>query len=145
MTIRWMPISEMRRMEDAMDRMWRGFTQRPAEGADGERWRIPLDVLEEGDDIVVHASMPGAAPDDIEVGVEDGVLTIDAKTAAEKETERGSYLLRERSAGSYHRALRLPDTVDAEKAESSYDRGVLKVTLPKQEAKKARRLEVKVE
>ena len=141
---RWDPFVEMRSMEDAINRMWRGLGQRPAEANGGEHWHIPLDVVEEGDDIVVHASLPGVEPDAIEVNVEDGVLTIDAKTGAENETRQGSYLLRERRSGSYHRALRLPDTVDEAQAESSYDRGVLTVRFAKQEAKKARRLEIKV-
>ena len=72
------------------------------------------------------------------------MLTIDGKTSTESETQKGDYLLRERRSGSYHRALRLPDTVDEAKAESSYDKGVLTVRFAKQEAKKARRLEVKV-
>ena len=141
---RWDPIVEMRSMEDAINRMWRGFGQRPAESNGGEHWHIPLDVVEEGDDIVVHASLPGVEPGDIEVNVEDGVLTIDAKTTTESGTDKGGYLLRERRSGSYHRALRLPDTVDEEQAESSYDKGVLTVRFAKHEAKKARRLEVKV-
>ena len=131
-------------MEDAINRMWRGLGQRPAEANGGEHWHIPLDVVEEGDDLVVHASLPGVEPDAIEVNVEDGVLTIDGKTAAENETRQGGYLLRERRSGAYHRALRLPDTVDEAQAESSYDRGVLTVRFAKQEAKKARRLEIKV-
>lgn len=141
---RWDPIVEMRSMEDAINRMWRGLGQRPAGASGAERWHIPLDVVEEGDDIVVHASVPGVEPGDIEVNVEDGVLTIDGKTSTESETQKGDYLLRERRSGSYHRALRLPDTVDEAKAESSYDKGVLTVRFAKQEAKKARRLEVKV-
>ncbi len=141
---RWDPIVEMRSMEDAINRMWRGLGQRPAGANSEERWHIPLDVVEEGDDIVVHASLPGVEPSDIEVNVEDGVLTIDGKTSTESETQKGGYLLRERRSGSYHRALRLPDTVDEAKAESSYDKGVLAVRFAKHEAKKARRLEVKV-
>lgn len=141
---RWDPFVEMRSMEDAINRMWRGLGQRPAQANGGEHWHIPLDVVQEGDDIVVHASLPGVDPDDIEVNVEDGVLTIDARTATENETEKGGYLLRERRSGSYHRALRLPETVDEEQAESGYDKGVLTVRFAKQEAKKARRLEIKV-
>ena len=141
---RWDPFVEMRSMEDAINRMWRGLGHRPAEANGGERWHIPLDVVEEGDDIVVHASLPGVEPNDIEVNVEDGVLTIGARTAADSETRKGGYLLRERRSGAYHRALRLPDAVDEKQAESSYDRGVLTVRFAKQEAKKARRLEVKV-
>ena len=109
-----------------------------------ERWSVPLDVAEDGDSIVVRATVPGVDPSDIQVNIEDGVLTISAETAEENEVKGESYLLRERSTGSYRRLLRLPDTVDADKAESSYQHGVLTVTFPKQEAKKSRRIEVQV-
>ena len=68
---RWDPFGEMRRMEDAMDRMWRGFGRKPAGTNGEERWHIPLDVVEDGDDIIVTASLPGVDPDKIEVNVED--------------------------------------------------------------------------
>ena len=86
----------------------------------------------------------GVDPSDIDVNIEDGVLTISAETAAENEVKEKSYLYRKRRTGSYRRSLRLPDTVDADKAESSYRHGVLTVTFPKQEAKKSRRIEVQV-
>ena len=143
---RWDPLVEMRRtmLEDAMNRVLRGFGQRSAHAGGREHWYIPLDVVEEGDEVVVQASLPGVDPGKIEVHVEDGVMTIGATTEDEKETERGGYLLRERRSGSYRRAIRLPDSLDEGKAESSYDKGVLTVRFAKQEAKKARRLEIKV-
>ncbi|MDP6452083.1 MAG: Hsp20/alpha crystallin family protein, partial [SAR202 cluster bacterium] len=72
------------------------------------------------------------------------VLTIAAETASESEDSSNGYLLRERRVGKFHRAIRLPDTVDAEKAESGYNEGVLTITLGKVETKKAKKLEVKV-
>ena len=105
---------------------------------------LPLDVVEEDDDILVHASVPGVRPEDIQVSVADGVLTIEGETRTEHEDNDGSYLVRERRSGKYRRALRLPDTLDADKAESHYESGVLTVKFPKVEAKKARKLEVKV-
>ena len=83
-------------------------------------------------------------PEDVKVTVEDGVLTIKAESANEREEKDERYLVRERRSGKYRRALRLPDTLDADKAESRYENGVLTVKFPKVEAKKARKLEVKV-
>ena len=83
-------------------------------------------------------------PEDIQVTTENGVLTIKAESQAEGETTEDGYLIRERRSGSFHRSIRLPDTVDADQADSSYEHGVLTISLPKQEAKKAKRLEVKV-
>ena len=143
---RWDPFVEMRRtmMEDAMNRVLRGFGQRSAHAGRREHWYIPLDVVEEGDDVVIQASLPGVDPGKIEVEVEDGVLSIGAATETEKDTEQGGYLLRERRTGSYRRAIRLPESVDEGRAESSYDRGVLTIRFAKQEARKARRLEIEV-
>jgi HSP20 family protein len=79
---------------------------------------------------------------DIDVTVEENVLTIRAEVSEESEQKEDGYLLRERHSGSFYRAVRLPDSVDSEKAESSYKDGVLTIRLPKQEEKKARKLTV---
>jgi HSP20 family protein len=123
-------------------RRWNGVSTHSGNGA--ERWPVPLDVAEDGDNIVVRATVPGVDPSDIQVNIEEGVLTISAETAGGNEVKEESYLLRERRTGSYRRSIRLPDAMDAEKAESSYRHGVLTVTFPKQEAKKSRRIEVQV-
>jgi HSP20 family protein len=109
-----------------------------------ENWAIPLDVIAKDDNIIVRATLPGVAPDDIQVSVEDNVLTIRGQTADQFQNGDGSYLMRERRVGSFHRALRLPDTVDTDKAHPEYEHGVLTITIPKAEAKKARHLTVQV-
>jgi HSP20 family protein len=139
---RWEPFNELRRMEETMNRLWRGFTGIGEERDGMESWALPLDVVQEGDRIVVHASVPGVRPDDIDVTFEEGVLTIKGRTQAEHEERQGQYLLRERRTGSFYRAIRLPETVDADKAESNYHNGVLTIAFPKQEAKKAKHLKV---
>ena len=79
----------------------------------------------------------------MEVLVEDDLLTIKGHTESTRD-EKNGYLVRERRAGTFTRTVRLPDTVDSEKAESSYHNGVLTVSFPKTEAKKARHLKVAV-
>ena len=106
-------------------------------------WSIPVDVTQEGDDIVVRASVPGLKPEDISVTLEDGLLTIEGETKSESEVSESDYLLRERRVGRFRRSLRLPDTADADKAQPSYENGVLTIAVPKQEARKAKRLEIK--
>ena len=71
------------------------------------------------------------------------LLTIKGETAEEHEETKDNYVRRERRSGKFHRALRLSDTLDAEKAEPKYENGVLTITLPKLEAKKVKRLDVK--
>ena len=135
---RWEPFRDLRRIENTVDRFWRGF------GADQTGgWAVPLDVIQEGDNIVVQGTLPGVKPEDIKVTIEDGLLNISAESKHERDEPSGSYLIRERRSGKFRRVLRLPDSVDAEAAETTYENGVLTVTLPKVEAKKAKRLEVK--
>ena len=139
---RWEPFGELRRMQENMDRLWRGFYSGEENGGGMEHWAIPLDVKEQGDNIVIHASMPGVDPDDVDVTIENDVLTIKGQTRTEKEHKEGNFLMKERRTGSFHRSLRLPDTVDTDKAHPYYENGVLTVTLPKAEAKKAKKLTV---
>ena len=135
---RWEPFRDLRRIENTVDRFWRGFGEDQSRG-----WAVPLDVVQEGDNIVVHGTLPGVRPEDIKVTIEDGVLNISAESKHDGEEQNGNYLIRERRSGKFRRVLRLPDSVDAEGAETTYENGVLTVTLPKVEAKKAKRLEVK--
>ena len=112
----------------------------------------PLDVVQDGDSLVLTASVPGTTLDEIDVSVDDNVLTIRAESAETNGTngttakgsaaETNGYLLRERRTGSYYRALRLPKTVDYENAKSTFKNGVLTIKLPKLESKKARKLEI---
>ena len=147
MVQRWDPFNDLRQMQDTMDRMWRRIgngTRESNSGADFEAWAVPLDVSQQGDETVIRASLPGVAPADIDVSIEDNVLTIHGETSTEHQEETGNYLMRERRTGKFHRALRLPDSVDPEGSESRYDHGVLTITIPKAEAKKAKRLQVQV-
>ena len=139
------PFGELWQMQDNMARMWPRFgTFHHEDNGVCEAWAAPLDVVADGDNFVVRASMPGVGPDNIQVSIEDNVLTIRGETAPHFESAEGSYLMRERRTGSFHRSLRLPDTVDQDKAEPRYEHGVLTVTLPKADAKRAKQFEVKV-
>jgi HSP20 family protein len=109
-----------------------------------ETWAVPLDVVQQGDNFIIHASLPGIKPDNIDVSIEDNVLTIRGQSAHESEHKEGNYLMRERRSGSFYRALRLPDTVDTDQAQPHYEHGVLSITIPKAESKKAKQLKVSV-
>ena len=144
---RWDPFSDLRQMQDTMDRMWRRVGTAPRNSGDSseiEAWAVPLDVAQKGDNTVIRASMPGVSPEDIQVSIEDNVLTIRGETAKEYQEQDEAYLMRERRTGSFYRALRLPDSVDPDRVEPRYDRGILTITVPKAEAKKARQLHVQV-
>jgi HSP20 family protein len=131
-------------MDEALNRLWRGLDlRRPFEFF--EAWDVPLDVISKDKEVIVKASLPEIDPEKVEVSVEEGVLTIKGETIAEKEEKREDYYLKERRSGSFFRAVRLPDTVDAGKAKSSYSKGVLTITFPKVAARKAQKIKVEVE
>lgn len=145
----WRPFTGLRRFDNFNDRRWFPvsrfrFAAQPASETGDRGWGIPLDVVEQGGDLVVRASVPGVDPADIKVNIEDGVLGISAETKDEAAHAESAYLRRERRTGSFFRAVRLPDSVDLEGVTSEYANGVLTVTLPKSEASKARHIEVKV-
>ncbi len=135
----WDPFRELKQIEDNLNHLWRGYG-----GPAAEDWNILIDVLERPEGIVVKASLPGVAPEAIDLSVEDNVLTIKAERKAE--TEAGvQYLLRERPTGSFYRALRLPEAVDTERISSGYEHGVLTVVLPLAEEKKRKQIKINVE
>ena len=138
---RWVPFQDLRRMDEMTNRLRRGQF-RYGIGA-VEKWPVPLDVVEDDDKIIVRATMPGVRPDDIEVTLENEVLTINAEIKAETEDAKENYVMRERRAGKFHRTLRLPDTVDGDKVDTKYENGIVEITFPKAETKKARRLSIK--
>jgi len=136
----WVPFAEMRRAQENM-RQWktRFGDKRDSEGGG---WGASLDVTREGDNYIIQVSLPGVGPDNIDVNVEDNVLTIKGSTQSEYDNKEGEYLIRERHVGSFHRSLRLPDTIDTESINPSYKDGVLTITIPKAESKKVKHLKV---
>lgn len=138
----WDPYRDMRQMEQAMNRMWRGIGTWPGEM---EQWNIPIDVVQKPDEIIVKASLPGVKPEEIEITVEDNVLTMKAESIKENESQESGYLIRERSSGTFYRALRLPDSVDTDKINPIYEHGVLTITLPKAEEKKKKQIKINVQ
>ena len=147
---KWQPFGTVREFDDLFNRFFGNRPERsPSRSTEPEAWSIPLDLVQDGDSLVVTASVPGITLDEIDVSVDDNVLTIRAESAGtngttvkDSSTETNGYLLRERRTGSYYRALRLPETVDYENAESKFKDGVLTIRLPKLESKKARKLEI---
>jgi HSP20 family protein len=105
---------------------------------------MPLDIEETEDNYVIKASVPGFSPEDIQIEIEDGVLTIRAEHAGEDEQEREGWRLRERFSGTVERRLRLGKDVNPEAIEAELEHGVLTLTLAKVEEAKPKLIEVKV-
>ena len=114
-------------------------------GADlGGAWGPVVDVRETDDSLVLEAELPGMRIDDVNVSIEDGVLTITGEKKREiEEGTEGSYHFTERKYGRFERSFRMPRNVDAETVKAEFTNGILAVTLPKAEEAKPRRIEVK--
>ena len=138
MTQGWKPFSELRTMQQ----IWRGYSVDRAVHKNMEGWPLPLDVVRKGDDFTIYASLAGVEPEDVQVSIEEGVLTIKGESKVRDEGQDANYLMRERMGGPFYRALRLPDSLDTEKADTHYEHGVLSITFPRVEARKAKRLTI---
>ena len=145
--VKWHPygISPVRDIDALFSRFFTGrgpLARSFARGTDPAAWSIPLDVVQNSDELIVTASVPGTTMDEIDVSVDDNVLTIRAEAKSSSSEESDGYLLHERRTGTYYRALRLPETVDYDNAESTFKDGVLTIRLPKLESSKVRKLEI---
>lgn len=137
----WAPLTSFKQeMERLFDRFveprWDAFE------AAGE-WAPKLDISETKDTVVVKAEIPGVEQKDIEVSLQEGVLTIKGEKRQEKEEKDERHHRVERSYGAFMRSVRLPATVEGEKVAASFKSGVLTVTLPKAPAAKGTTIPVK--
>ena len=108
-------------------------------------WAPSVDIEEEADKYLIVADLPGVDKKDIEVNLENGVLSIRGEKKVEKETDKGSKRHRtERFYGSFARSFTLPTTVKANKVDASYKDGVLKLVIPKAEEAKPKAIDIKV-
>jgi HSP20 family protein len=108
----------------------------------GRRWVPPMDLVEAEDHFVLKADLPGLTEADVNIEVQDGTLAISGERKAEHEQrEKGWYRI-ERSFGSFNRSLTLPDGVDPDRIEASFNNGVLEVHIPKPEERKPRRISI---
>jgi HSP20 family protein len=119
-----------REMNQLFDDVWRGFDL-PA--AAGSRYSLQpkVDVAETDKDIEVTVELPGLDEKDVEVTLADGVLTLKGEKKSERKEEGKGFYVAERSYGSFHRSIALPEGVDAEKVSAEFSKGVLTVKAPK--------------
>ena len=101
-----------------------------------------VDVREDADHIYVEAELPGFRKEDVDITLENNTLTIQGERKFEKEEKEENFHRIERRYGSFVRTFKLPNTVDAEKVEASYDKGILKITLAKRAEAKPRQIKV---
>ena len=134
--MRYQPWGLMRSLHDDLDRLFEQRLGMDETAGSVANWTPPVDIKEEENRFVLHADIPGVKPEDIEVTMENGVLTI---TGSRAETERV-----ERVAGRFFRRFTLPDTANAEGISAKSTHGVLEVIIPKHERVMPRRISVNV-
>ena len=129
-------------LRQVMDRLLEDAVVMPR-GGDGQSMGGPaLNVYEEGDQLTVEAQLPGLRPEDLDINVEQGVLTISGQTTTDEERKERNYLVREHRTGRFSRSLRLPATYDSEGCTANFEHGVLRLAFPKSEAAKPRRIQI---
>ena len=107
-------------------------------------WAPPVDIYENGDNLVLKAELPGINPDDVEIRVEDNTLYLKGERKFEKEVKEQNYHRVERSYGTFTRTFSLPNSVDADKVAANYKDGVLTLTMPKKEEAKPKTIKINV-
>jgi HSP20 family protein len=145
--VRWEPVRELHSIQQEMNRLFDTFFDTPAQssGSGGtRRWIPPMDLVETEDHFVLRADLPGLDQDDVKIEVQDKVLTLSGERRFEHEAKKQGYVRVERASGSFSRSLTLPDGVDTDAIQASFDRGVLEIRVPKPEERKPRRVEIAV-
>ena len=108
----------------------------------GQAGGMPLDVVRHENDVTLRLDVPGIDPEQIEVTVDRGILTISGKREEER-AENDKFFVRERTMGTFTRRMRLPESLNAEAVEASHANGVLEVRIPVLEQAKPRKVEVR--
>jgi HSP20 family protein len=141
--VRWDPLQEFVALSNRLNRTINDpFTQRTEDSFGA--WAPPVDILERQDHLVIRAEVPGIRKEDMDVRIENGVLTLHGERKEEKDVKDQSAHLMERVYGSFTRSFSLPTTVDATKVTATYKDGVLEVMVPKVETAKPKSVEIKV-
>jgi HSP20 family protein len=143
--IRWEPAAELNTIQNEMNRLFNTFFDQPtATGRNGtvRRWLPAMDLIETDGHYVLRADLPGLSDEDVNVQLEDNVLTISGERKAEQETKQEGVYRLERAFGSFARSLTLPEGVDPDAVEAHFDRGVLEIRIPKPEQKKPRQVQI---
>lgn len=108
-------------------------------------WAPPVDIREEKDRFVVIADIPGVSREDIQISLENNLLTIQGERHAEKSEEREGYSRRERTYGKCFRRFSLPQSADETKISAKCKNGVLEISIPKKQVAREKRIEIHVE
>ena len=137
------PIRDLVSMRTAMDRFF-DDDFRPFQWLSGSSMgpALPLDVTTDADSVTIEAALPGIKPEDVDITVENGTVTISGRTAEERTADEGSYVLQEIRRGSFSRTVALPNGLEPDKAKATFENGILRLELPKAEQLKPRQIKI---
>ena len=145
--VRWEPARELHTIQQEMNRLFNTFFDAPASGtgtSGARRWVPPMDLVETDDHFVLRADLPGLDEGDVKIEVHENVLTISGERKYEHEAKKDGYYRLERGSGQFSRSLTLPDGVELDAINASFEKGVLEVRVPKPEQRKPRRVQIGV-
>src|SRR5262245_28935373 len=148
--VRWEPFRDLLSLQDRMNRIFdeafrgTGRSSGEEDWALGGSWAPVVDIYEQGNDIVLKAELPGVEAKDVDVRVENNVLTLRGERKFDNEVKRENYHRVERAYGSFSRSFTLPNVVDTDKIKAEFKDGVLRLTLPKKEEAKPKQISISV-
>jgi len=148
--VRWDPTRELDSLQGEMNRLFSNFFDTPKAGSGNggnggtRRWIPAMDLVETQDHFVLKADLPGMSEGDVNIELENNVLTIAGERKTEHEERHEGYYRLERATGSFSRALSLPEGIDADAVTAAFDNGVLTVRIPKPEQAKPRKVKIGV-
>ena len=139
---RYDPMRNIASLQDEMERVFRQAVGDRQGASPAGAFSPALDVEESEDGFTLHVELPGVSADDVEVSLEENVLTITGERGFYDEKQAEGFRRIERHFGRFHRAVRLPDRVDADRVEASYRDGMLTIQVPKAEEARPRRIQI---
>jgi HSP20 family protein len=141
--VRWSPIGDIFMLQNQMNRLFDDAVHSWPSSSNGTTaWAPAADIYETETDLVLLADLPGVDPKQIDVRVENNVLTIRGERAFESKVDRDNFHRVERSYGTFMRSFTLATPVDADKIKATYKNGVLQITLPKAEQAKPKKIQI---
>ena len=143
--MRWSPWRDMLSLQNDMSRVFPGWGVGDKEEMLTTDWSPQVDIYEDEAGIKLRADVPGVAQNDLDVKVENGMLTIKGERKLEKEDKKENYHRIERVYGAFTRSFLLPDYADTEKVEAKFKDGVLEVALPKKAEKQPKKIKVAIQ
>jgi HSP20 family protein len=142
MLVRWNPFRELGTLQEEMNRLFEGFTRRNLPTEAGAVWSPVADIIEDENNYVLKAELPGFKKEEVEVQIENRTLTLRGERKLEKEVKEETYHQIERSYGRFVRSFTLPTSIEAEKITAEFKDGVLQVVMPKAEGAKPKLIPV---